>query len=204
MQLTATALSILTTFFGLTTALPTNTYANTHANRPRDTAPVKTLLPSSIANFDIGTGEIGCDATIGFISRYAPWGGNDISTLVTFTFPSDIDFTSKTCQLQFSLWPEDSVAGTAQVDLFSSLAPADCTSGSEKDMVSNQRGAHLGRLAVSPGMLTRWISNEGGSAAPCPPAGSVLGYELAPVGDEDGVEWDATTAKARGLFLQYY
>ncbi|OCL07011.1 hypothetical protein AOQ84DRAFT_440458 [Glonium stellatum] len=88
--------------------------------------PSPMLRPDTLSQCAASTGAITYDVLTSRIHKNGI--SSDITTLVTFTFPDDTE--SKTCEFNFALnnylhcnpgYP----SGTAQIDVYTSLAPAD-------------------------------------------------------------------------------
>ncbi|KAK3331857.1 hypothetical protein B0T19DRAFT_482259 [Cercophora scortea] len=149
------------------------------------------IEPTTLYTFNVGTGAINCTNTGGLVSKSPTNGGNDTTTLITFTYPPES--AGKSCTLQFFLaGPDVTLDGTGQIDVFSSLAPAPgCT---DTWPPGNGRNIQLGRWNVETSEYATWdcyLTEPTTCAAP----GTVEAYEYVGVGDYDLVQWgDASSA----------
>lgn len=183
MKLTITSLAALLT---LTSATPT---------------PDPMIRPDTLSQYTVSTGAIAYNVPTGRIHKNGV--DSDITTLVTFTFPDNT--AGKTCEFNFALnnclhcnpgYPY----GTAQIDVYTSLAPADHSTTTWPN--GNMRDQYIGRLqAIKPGVAS-YVAGFPviGQGFPCP-AGMTLGGELVGVGDVDEINWDG---EGEGPYFRVY
>jgi hypothetical protein len=92
----------------------------------------------------------------------------DITTLLTFDFPTALD--GKTCSFHFDLSsdPAAKVSSTGQFDVFISLAPATRTTTTWPS--GNLRDQHIGRMRAQPNAAATWVAGFStfGQSFPCP------------------------------------
>ncbi|KAK3682053.1 hypothetical protein B0T22DRAFT_444301 [Podospora appendiculata] len=157
------------------------------------------IAPTTLYTFNVGTGAINCTNTGGLVSKSHTNGGNDITTLITFTYPPES--AGKTCTLQFFLaGPDVSLDGTGQIDVFSILAPAPgCT---DSWPPGNGRNIHLGRWNVDISQYATWdwtSSSYLTQPTTCAAPGTVEAYEFVGVGDYDLVQWGDSSSAPFGV-----
>ena len=144
--------------------------------------PAGTLEPTTTSLYHSYNGAIEYAVPRGKVSRVQN-GNDDISTLLTFTFPSAS--RGKKCTFNFKLTGAYTHTGSPFIDVFTSSQPA---TGSSPGWgpPSNYRDQQLGRLRlVAGGKATQ----EWGSFSFDCPAGETKGYEVTPTGDSEYVEW---------------
>ncbi|KAK2055946.1 hypothetical protein LY76DRAFT_519322 [Colletotrichum caudatum] len=110
----------------------------------------------------------------------------------------------KRCQLWFLLdGPTSGVSGSRKLDVFTSAkpAPAGGSAGWGTGGPENQRDANLGRWSVpAAGGWATWDATYGAyltAPTDCKAPGTVEGFELVGVYDDDYVSWDAQLSGAR-------
>ncbi|CAI6092350.1 unnamed protein product [Clonostachys chloroleuca] len=144
--------------------------------------------PSSIYHYNVGTGAINSGVSGGLINKSTSNNGQDITTLVTFTWPQAP--AGKKCQFEFQLGNSDQLTGSKKVDVFTSHAPAP---GSRSGWgPGNQRNIHIGRITAKLGGLATWDAKHNSyltEPTACKPAGTVEGLELVGVNDNVHVSW---------------
>lgn len=154
--------------------------------------------PSKVGLYNTGTGSIAL-APAGVVSKFPSDGGQDTTTLLTFTYPPEV--AGKKCFFAFYLDSTASVSGIGKIDLFSSLGPApDFASGWPP---GNQRDKHIGRLSACLEDFARWDATYDSyltEETDCKAPGTVEAYELVGVYDDDFVSWDPSMA---GLEIHY-
>ncbi|KAF2465347.1 uncharacterized protein BDR25DRAFT_201156, partial [Lindgomyces ingoldianus] len=146
--------------------------------------PTSGLSPDYISLYHVNNGSIEYHTNRGLIEK-TQGTGNDVSTLVTFTFPANT--AGKQCQivLDFSSYRHYIRRdGSQNVDIFTSLYPA--THSTSDWPAGNGRNNQLGRVKVHDWSVStvEW----GNMKFPCP-SGQTLGYELVPTGDSQHIEW---------------
>ncbi|KAH7134045.1 hypothetical protein EDB81DRAFT_803008 [Dactylonectria macrodidyma] len=156
------------------------------------------FTPSAIWKYSVRNGAIS-ETTNGEISKYNSNGGNDITTLLTFTYPKAAE--GKQCQFAFYLDSTAIVSGSKKLDVFTSNNPAPGpTTGWGP---GNQRNINLGRLSVTvPGTAT-WddVNNAYLTAkTPCKAEHTVEGFELVGVYDNDYVSWNPDLSGPRIIY----
>jgi hypothetical protein len=165
----------------------------------RTGSPGNYFTPSSIYNYDVGTGAIACSPAGGLVHKSTTNNGHDITTLVTFTYPPET--AGKKCSLYFYLDSAAGLSGSQKIDVFTSLNPAPgCTTGWGP---GNQRDQQLGRLSATLGNYASWEwTSSGYLTVPtdCKPAGTVEGFELVGVYDNDYVSWNPALAGVRMVY----
>ncbi|OAL03847.1 hypothetical protein IQ06DRAFT_291509 [Phaeosphaeriaceae sp. SRC1lsM3a] len=146
--------------------------------------------PKTLSQYDVWTGAVRYRAAHGKIFKNNGQ-STDVSTLLTFEFPPESQ--GKTCRFEFDLSadPSATVSGSAQFDVFTSLAPA--TRNAATWPSGNLRDHHIGRMAAKPRAPATWVPGfpTFGQSFPCP-AGETYGAELVPTGDVDHIEWQAS------------
>jgi hypothetical protein len=150
------------------------------------------FLPSTIANYNVGTGGVTCGAQ-GKVFKSDSDNGNDITTLLTFTYPQAV--SGMTCSFEFYLTSTDPLSGDngGLFDVFTSLEPTDCVSG-------NNRNIQLGRMQPVNNGFATWdatYSTYLTQPGPCDNPGTEVSLELVPVGDNDDIEWNPFVSGAR-------
>jgi len=173
----STTTSALFSLLTLTSALPTEKRAD------------NIIRPTVISQYSVWSGAVSYNTPTGLIFKSGRT--SDITTLATFSIPWST--AGKTCELVFSLLNNYPPTGTAQFDVYTSLAPAD---HSTTDWPSgNLRDHYAGRLkAVANGnaVNVEGLPPVAGEGFPCP-AGQLLAGELVGAGDQVQVKWDAAT-----------
>lgn len=148
------------------------------------TTPPQSLTPDTISLYHGYGGRIEYDVPRGKVERKQN-GNDDISTLLTFTFPEAT--RGRKCELNFELNDNYVWTGNFAIDAFTSsqYATADSPGWGPP---SNYRDVSLGRFRLVRGGLAgvEW----GNMVFDCP-AGETRGFEVTPTGDEVLVEWDA-------------
>lgn len=152
------------------------------------------FLPSSIAHYSVNNGAIS-PSTTGFVFKHPGNGGQDVTTLLTFTYPDAAK--GKQCQFAFYLDQTATNLGSRKIDVFSSLQPA--TKATTGWGPGNQRDQNLGRLStVKPGFAT-WdatYSSRLTQKTPCGAPNTTASFELVGVYDNDYISWDPSVADA--------
>ncbi|KAH7396068.1 hypothetical protein BKA64DRAFT_675246 [Cadophora sp. MPI-SDFR-AT-0126] len=184
----ATALAII----GFTSALPSPAPEPQYVPTGSDI-----IKPTTRSQYEVWTGAVHYNTPNGKIFKDGH--SSDITTLLTFDFPAAT--YGKTCEFHFVLASEatSKLSGSAQFDVFTSLAPA--THSTTTWPSGNLRDQHAGRMqAYLPGEA-QWL--EGfptyGKSFPCP-SGTLAG-ELVGTGDVDDIEWLAGNS---GAYIKYY
>ncbi|KAI5462793.1 hypothetical protein BGZ63DRAFT_452313 [Mariannaea sp. PMI_226] len=153
------------------------------------------FTPSKIWRYNVGTGAISSTNT-GVVSKSTSNGGQDTTALLTFTYPSFSQ--GKKCQFAFTLSPSDKLRGSGKLDFFSSNSPAPGpTTGWGP---GNQRNNHLGRLSASLGATATWDATYSSyltKKTPCKAPGTVEGFELVGVYDNDFISWNPNVSGPR-------
>ncbi|KAH6711914.1 hypothetical protein BKA61DRAFT_611805 [Leptodontidium sp. MPI-SDFR-AT-0119] len=185
----ATALAII----GLTSALPSPAPEPQYVPTGSDI-----IKPTTRSLYEVWTGAVHYNTPNGKIFKDGH--SSDITTLLTFDIPAAT--YGKTCEFHFVLASEatSKLSGSAQFDVFTSLAPA--THSTTTWPSGNLRDQHAGRMqAYLPGEA-KWV--EGfptyGKSFPCP-SGQTLAGELVGTGDVDDIEWLAGNS---GTYIKYY
>lgn len=176
----AVALTIIT----FASALPTNTtYPSPAASN--------TIRPTITSQYDVWTGAVRYSTQNGKIFKSGRT--TDVTTLLTFDFPAAS--AGKTCSFHFDLSsdPTAKVSGTAQFDVFTSLAPAAYSTTTWPS--GNLRDQHFGRMTARLNGEATWVDGFStlGKSFPCP-AGQTYGGELVGTGDVDYIEWLAANS----------
>ncbi|WDK19986.1 hypothetical protein CGRA01v4_11273 [Colletotrichum graminicola] len=156
----------------------------------RQSAPPPTsFAPSATFVYNTRNGAI-------YPSNYGGNEGNDLTSLPTFTYPQAA--AGKKCQLWFLLdGPTSGVSDSRKLDVFTSTKPAPAGGP------GNQRDANLGRWslpAAAAGGWATWDATYGAyltAPTDCKAPGTVEGFELVGVYDNDYVSWDAQLSGAR-------
>ncbi|KAH7137340.1 hypothetical protein B0J13DRAFT_559513 [Dactylonectria estremocensis] len=162
--------------------------------RSIETRATKFFTPK-VWSYNVRNGAISSTSR-GVVSKYDSNNGNDITALLTFTYPAAA--VGKQCQFVFYLNHGGNLHGSGKLDLYSSNSPAPGpTSGWGP---GNQRNQHLGRLSVSRGADATWDATYFSyltKKTPCKAAGTVEAFELAGVYDNDFVSWNPSVAGPR-------
>jgi hypothetical protein len=156
--------------------------------------------PSQVWLYGASSGRTAPTST-GMVSKASTSGGRaTITTLLTFKYPPEVDGLK--CQFEFYLDLNSTVKGSAKLDLFSSIRPL-----TSNDTVywsrGNQRGVELGRLSVSPGASATWDATYNEyltEKTDCKAPGTVEGFELVGVYDNDYVSWNPSTSGLRIIY----
>ncbi|KAM5354781.1 hypothetical protein ACJ41O_001427 [Fusarium nematophilum] len=156
------------------------------------------FTPSAIWKYNVRTGAIS-STDRGMIAK-ATWNnGNDITTLVTFTYPDEAE--GHQCQFAFYLDNGSTNHVSGKFDLFTSNSPAPGpTTGWGP---GNQRNIHLGRLTAHIDGFATWDATYNAyltEKTDCKAAGTVEGFELVGVYDNDEISWDADVAGPRIIY----
>ncbi|KAF2466155.1 uncharacterized protein BDR25DRAFT_79813 [Lindgomyces ingoldianus] len=154
------------------------------------------ITPETISIHHGYNGQIEFNVRRGKIQRQQS-GNDDISTLMTFSFPQAAD--GKTCEFNFELndGTFSVTPDVAQLDAFHSSQYATASSPGWGPP-SNYRDVQLGRLEVSKwGGLAQ--QKWGSFSFPCP--SGKKGFEVAPTGDAMTIEWDSPSD---GPYIRYY
>ncbi|KAF6789087.1 hypothetical protein CSOJ01_14843 [Colletotrichum sojae] len=147
--------------------------------------------PSATFAYNVGTGRIDPLSNQGYVSKYYQNNGQDLTALLTFTYPEAA--RGRTCQFVFQSDPAKTWAsGSQKLDLFTSLQPAPA-GGATTWPPGNQRDQNIGRLSVANGAgQSTWDVTFGekiSKPVPCAAPGTVEAYELVGVYDNDYVSW---------------
>ncbi|VUC32981.1 unnamed protein product [Clonostachys rosea] len=139
----------------------------------------------------------------GVVSKESTSGNRySITTLFTFIYPPQVE--GKKCHFEFYLDPSSTVNGSAKLDLFSSIRPVRATSNSTAFWSrGNQRSDQLGRLSVSKNASATWDATYNEYLAEkidCKTPGTVEGFELVGVYDNDLVSWNVSTSGLRIVY----
>ncbi|KAK2015255.1 hypothetical protein LZ32DRAFT_656596 [Colletotrichum eremochloae] len=169
----------------------------------RQSAPPPTsFAPSATFTYNTRNGAIYPSNYGGVISKSSSNEGNDLTALLTFTYPQAA--AGKKCQLWFLLdGPTSGVSGSRKLDVFASSrpAPAGGSPGWGAGGPGNQRDANLGRWSVpAAGGWATWDATYGAyltAPTDCKAPGTVEGFELVGVYDNDYVSWNAQLSGAR-------
>lgn len=157
------------------------------------------FTPSATWLYNVRTGAIAA-TDYGYVSKASNNLGNDVTTLVTFTYPKAAE--GKKCQFGFYLDNSATVRGSKKLDLFSSSSPAPGPRDSWGP--GNQRNNNLGRFnPVVGGFATTWDAKYSAfltEKTDCRLAGTQEGFELVGVWDEDLVSWDTKTSGPRIIY----
>lgn len=158
------------------------------------------FYPSAIYHYDVSTGAITCGVEDGLIEKFPTNKGQDITTLVTFTYPEES--AGKKCQFEFFLSTASTLEGSGKIDVFTSLAPAPGCKAAWPP--GNQRNVHAGRLSAHVGAFATWDATYGASyltePTDCKAPGTQEGIELVGVYDEDHVAWFPDGSGARIIY----
>lgn len=190
----AIALAII----GFTSAAPLNVQTTFECPNPTDpgTSPAQIIRPDATSQYKVWTGAIDHYTQGGRIFKDSKT--TNITALLTFSFPAES--ADKTCSFHFDLSDDSTaeISGTGQLDVFTSLAPADYSTSSWPP--GNLRDQHIGRMTAKAGGEAEWVSGfpTFGQGFLCP-AGQTYGGELVSVGDNDLIDWLA----ASGPYIQY-
>ncbi|KAN0079347.1 hypothetical protein V8E54_004561 [Elaphomyces granulatus] len=142
------------------------------------------VRPTTLSPYTVSTGAINFNAPNGVIFKNNGQ-SSDITTLVTFNFPSESQ--GKTCSFHFFLDPSAVLSGSGLFDVFTSLAPA--THSTDGFPPGNQRNQQVARMqAVKPGEAT-YVSGFPNSIQSFPCPSGVWPIELVGVFDVDNIQW---------------
>ncbi|KAL0942762.1 uncharacterized protein CTRU02_200648 [Colletotrichum truncatum] len=160
-------------------------------------APSTYFTPSATFNYNTRDGAI-YPSGWGQISKYTGNNGNDITTLLTFTYPEGV--SGKKCQFFFYADGSTYASGSKKIDVFTSNkpAPAGGSPGWGAGGPGNQRNNNVGRLSVPAGGYATWDATYGAyltSPTDCKAPGTVEGIELVGVYDNDYVSFNPTSAR---------
>lgn len=156
--------------------------------------------PSQVWLYGVSSGRTAPTST-GMVSKASTSGGRaTVTTLLTFTYPPEVDGLK--CQFGFYLDLNSTVKGSAKLDLFSSIRPL-TSNFTVYWSRGNQRGVQLGRLSVSPGASATWDATYDEyltEKTDCKTPGTVEGFELVGVYDNDYVSWNPSTSGLRIIY----
>ncbi|TDZ14156.1 hypothetical protein Cob_v012890 [Colletotrichum orbiculare MAFF 240422] len=163
-------------------------------------APSTYFTPSARYTYNVATGAITPSST-GLVHKFPSNAGQDVTTLLTFTYPAAA--AGKKCQFHFFTEPGSSeVSGSRKLDVYTSTNPAPgATTGWGP---GNQRNVNIGRLGIAASGYATWDATFGAyltAPTDCKPAGTVEGFELVGVYDNDLVKW---TPPASGARIAYF
>lgn len=179
---------------GFTSAAPLTVRQSNECPQPPNDP--NTIRPEVTSQYEVWTGVIHRPTERGRIFKNGKT--TDITTLLTFTFPADS--AGKTCSFHFDLSDGSTaaVSGSGQFDVFTSLAPAQHSTSSWPP--GNLRDQHIGRMTANVDGEAEWVKGfpTFGQGFLCP-AGQTYGGELVGVGDNDVIDWLATS----GPYIQY-
>ncbi|KAF7554460.1 hypothetical protein G7Z17_g2883 [Cylindrodendrum hubeiense] len=161
----------------------------------RDSTTQSHFGPSAFWAYNVRTGAIESHKR-GVVSKFDANKGNDITALLTFTYPAAS--AGKQCQFAFYLNSGGNFHGSGKLDLYSSnsAAPGPTTGWGP----GNQRNKHLGRLSIVRGKDATWDATYNAyltKKTPCKPPGTVEAFELVGVYDNDFVSWHPNGAGPR-------
>ncbi|KAK1980786.1 hypothetical protein LZ30DRAFT_782525 [Colletotrichum cereale] len=172
------------------------------ARQPAPPPPPTSFAPSPTFTYNTRNGAISPSANSGLVSKSTSNGGDDLTALLTFTYPQAV--AGKKCQLRFYLdgGPTSTASGSRKLDVFASTAPAPAggSPGWAAGGPGNRRDANLGRWSVSVGGWATWDATYGAyltAPTDCRAPDAVEGFELVGVYDEDYVSWDVQLSGAR-------
>ncbi|KAH6644828.1 hypothetical protein C7974DRAFT_384364 [Boeremia exigua] len=190
MQFFTSAIAIA--IIGLTSAVPIDTNSGCPSTGPE---PSNIIRPAVTSQYEVSTGAVHYDVTSGKIFKDGKT--TDITTLLTFEVPAES--AGKICTFHFDLDSSATVSGSAQFDVFTSLAPAEADSSSWPS--GNLRDQYVGRMAATVGGSATWVPGfpTFGQSFLCP-AGQTFGGELVGTGDADVIEW---LAGSTGPYIMY-
>ena len=161
-------------------------------------APLETreelIYPTTTSQYNVWTGAVTYNTQQGLIHK-SNGQSADITTLVTFDFPSTL--AGRTCAFIFELDDTATLSGSKRAQVFTSLAPAYATTTTWPH--GNLRDQHLGDLLFNkPGRATveATYGDANLNGFPCP-AGQTIGGELVGRWDEVKVRWDVNLAGPR-------
>ncbi|CAH0057334.1 unnamed protein product [Clonostachys solani] len=156
--------------------------------------------PSQVWLYSVSSRRTAPTST-GVVSKASTSGYRDtITTLLTFIYPPEVDGLK--CQFGFDLDLDSTVGGSAKLDLFSSIRPLRSNSTVFWSR-GNQRGVQLGRLSVSRGVSATWDATYNEyltEKTDCKAPGTVEGFELVGVYDNDLVSWNPSTSGLRIIY----
>ena len=179
---------------GTTLAVPMQHSAELYPRNGRDSGPGEfsavnprdVIFPQVTSQYNVGTGAVSFNTNFGEVDKYTSNGGNDITSLVTFSIPSYP--SGFTCELVFDLDSTRGVSGSASAQVFASLAPATATTSTWPQ--GNQRDQYVGTLKALSGERATWDLPASTRQFPCSDAvGRLYGGELVPTGDNDHISW---------------
>ncbi|KAK7414043.1 hypothetical protein QQX98_007075 [Neonectria punicea] len=156
------------------------------------------FTPSALWKYNVRNGAISSTSR-GVVSKSDTNNGNDITALITFTYPSAS--AGKQCQFAFYLNNGATLTGSGKLDLYTSLSPAPgSTTGWGP---GNGRNNHLGRLSAALGKTATWDATYSAyltKKTPCKAPGTKEGFELVGVYDNDYISWNPSFAGPRILY----
>lgn len=162
---------------------------------PETETPSNIIWPATTSQYEVSTGAVLYGTAFGRISKNGKT--TDITTLLTFDFPEDS--AGKICSFHFDLDHSAAVSGSAQFDVFTSLAPAE---GNRTSWPSgNLRDQHIGRMTATVDGAATWVAGlpTFGQGFLCP-AGQTYGGELVGAGESVLIEW---SARFSGPYIKY-
>lgn len=154
------------------------------------------FTPTTIWKYNTGTGAIAA-TTSGLVAKSN--NGQDTTALLTFTYPSAA--SGKQCQFAFYLDNAATLNGSRKLDLYTSTNPAPGPRSTWPP--GNQRNIHLGRISAIKGGFATWdakYSTYLTQKTPCKAPGTVEGFELTGVYDQDTVGWNPAVAGPRIIY----
>lgn len=177
--------AIAAAILGFTSAIPTPSSIPTGSD---------VIVPTTISQYSVWTGAINFNTGAGKIFKNGLV--SDVTTLVTFDIPSAA--AGKTCSLHFVLDSTSTLSGSAQFDVFTSLAPATMSTTTWPN--GNLRDQYEGRMTAQANGEATWTDGfPSVPTFPCP-AGVTLAGELVGTGDVDDIEWSQISAGPYILF----
>lgn len=156
------------------------------------------FTPSELWKYNTRDGAISTTEE-GVVSKATNNGGNDLTALVTFTYPDESK--GKKCQFAFYLDSTASVSGSGKLDVFTSFSPAPGSRSSWPP--GNQRNLPVGRLSVAKGAAATWDATFNAyltQKSDCKAPGTKEGLELVGVHDTDYISWNPKVAGPRILY----
>ncbi|KAF4459377.1 idi-3 precursor [Fusarium albosuccineum] len=156
------------------------------------------FTPSEIWKYNVGNGAI-YSTDEGLVSKSTGNNGNDITTLLTFTYPDEA--AGRQCQFAFYLDDGATLSGSGKLDVFTSNSPA--PGPTDGWGPGNQRNIHLGRLSLGLGEFASWDATYNSyltEKTDCKEPGTTEGFEVVGVYDNDEVAWDPAVAGPRIIY----
>ncbi|KAF2190036.1 hypothetical protein K469DRAFT_560699 [Zopfia rhizophila CBS 207.26] len=198
MKFTTATIAILLSLTTTISAAPTPNLNARNITSPNYIDTSSAITPHGISIYHGYNGAIQYGVTSGKIQRIQS-GNDDISTLVTFYFPSGLE--KFTCEFMFQTDDADSKINGDIFDVFNSNEIVKSASKGW-GAPSNYRGTPLGRMKAIPGGNAKVMEGFPGKNTQfkCPSAG-FKGYEVAPTGDKTHIEWHGSYD---GPYIRYW